>query len=253
MNESNKPKTVYISDDQYINNLVNVNLRKDLHDKEEVCPWCHGTGLVVEDNLYDFANEKYRQNGYYPYNHQTLTFCEHCYNGVIRRCKLCGEIMPRATWKHDCAEQKKIDEKERSDKYIQMLDKAIELPSSSLDNFGMCYYEEYPYGNGYFTYWEDFFDWWYASCENEEKDERPDYVLGTTKCEISISAESIVEDATYDLYEDAANSISDKKMDELQEFLDNWCDSCGVGTTYTDDVKYKIRIPWDKYERDYKE
>jgi len=38
-----------------------------------------------------------------------------------------------------------------------------------------------------------------------------------------------------------------------EEFLDNWCDSCGVGTTYTDDVKYKIRIPWDKYERDYKE
>ena len=36
MNEFIKPKTEIISDPEYIQNLINVNLKKDLHDNEEV-------------------------------------------------------------------------------------------------------------------------------------------------------------------------------------------------------------------------
>ena len=52
INEFIKPKTEIISDPEYIQNLINVNLKKDLHDNEEVCPYCHGTGLIVVDNKY---------------------------------------------------------------------------------------------------------------------------------------------------------------------------------------------------------
>lgn len=35
MSEFIKPKTVFVSDSEYIQNLVNVNLKKDLHDDEK--------------------------------------------------------------------------------------------------------------------------------------------------------------------------------------------------------------------------
>lgn len=51
MSEFIKPKTVFVSDSEYIQNLVNVNLKKDLHDDEEICQHCHGTGMVIRTIL----------------------------------------------------------------------------------------------------------------------------------------------------------------------------------------------------------
>lgn len=95
MTDFKKPKTEYVTDKEYIEKLVNVNLKKDLYDNEEICQFCHGTGLVVRDNPYGLADDPDKKAGVFPYNHQVLTFCPHCYNGIVHRCKLCGEIMPR--------------------------------------------------------------------------------------------------------------------------------------------------------------
>ena len=65
---------------------------------------------------------------------------------------------------------------------------------------------------------------------------------------MSIDATDIIENATEDLYEDAIDSISDKARKELQEYLDNWCKACGVGTTYYESHKYKVRIPWESVD-----
>lgn len=76
MNEFIKPKTEIISDSEYIQNLINVNLKKDLHDNEEVCPYCHGTGLTVVDNKYGLRNDPNKSyTNSFPYKHQALSFC----------------------------------------------------------------------------------------------------------------------------------------------------------------------------------
>lgn len=30
--------------------------------------------------------------------------------------------------------------------------------------------------------------------------------------------------------------------------VDDWCKRCGVGKTYMESHKYKVRIPWDEYD-----
>ena len=43
MSEFVKPKAVFVSDTEYIQNLVNAHLRKDLHGNEEICTYCQST------------------------------------------------------------------------------------------------------------------------------------------------------------------------------------------------------------------
>ena len=86
MSEFVKPKTVFVSDAKYIQNLVNVNLQKDLCDDEEVCPYCHGTGMTVYNHSYGLSDDPDRTiNILFPYRHQSITFCRHCYDGVVHR------------------------------------------------------------------------------------------------------------------------------------------------------------------------
>ena len=54
--------------------------------------------------------------------------------------------------------------------------------------------------------------------------------------------------ATEDLYEDAFYDISSKEIERLQRFIDEWIKTCGVGTTYYESHKYKVRIPWEDYD-----
>ena len=61
MNKFVKPKTEFISDADYIQKLVNTNLKKDLHDNEEICQHCHGTGMVVVDNRYGLSEDQINQ------------------------------------------------------------------------------------------------------------------------------------------------------------------------------------------------
>lgn len=115
MGEFVKPKRVIVSDKEYIQKLVNANLVKDLHDNEEICPYCHGTGMVIRDNQYGLSDDPDRKV-WFPYKHQAITFCQHCFNGVILRCKLCGEVIQCGYTKHDCKQQKSIDKKLREQK-----------------------------------------------------------------------------------------------------------------------------------------
>ena len=66
---------------------------------------------------------------------------------------------------------------------------------------------------------------------------------------MSIDAHNIVESATEDLYEDAIYDVTDESIKRLQDYLDEWCKRCGVGTTYYESHKYKVRIPWEDYNK----
>lgn len=244
MNEFVKPKTQIISDSEYIQSLVNANLRKDLHDNEEICEHCHGTGLVITNNPYGLKEESYGVNSLFPYMHQAITFCPHCYNGIIHRCKLCGQIMPKGLLRHNCEQQLAIEKEKLLQRKLEEFQKAPIAPDKIVEDCYYLYSEDYPYNNGYFSEWEEFFDAWYDN--NDVEDDKPEYVWITEGVEMHIDADYIVECATEELYEDAKDNVSDTELKELQDFLDDWCRRCGVGTTYYENHKYKVRIPWEE-------
>jgi len=243
-----KPKTEYVTDKEYMESLINANLRKDLHRNEEICPYCHGTGLVIRDNPYGLSDDPDKRLGLFPYNHQSVIFCPHCFNGIIHRCEQCGEIIERGFLKHNCKKQREINEKEYARKRKQALIDAPFAPPDVLEKSYFFYSDDYGYDNGYFSDWEEFFDYWHENGEVNE-DERPEFVWATDPVDMSIDAYDVISNATDDLYEDASDDISDTARKELQDFLDNWCKTCGVRTTYYEN-KYKVRIPWEEYKHE---
>lgn len=246
MSEFIKPKTVFVSDSEYIQNLVNINLKKDLHDDEEICQHCHGTGMVITNNPYGLSDDPNRSIGtLFPYQHQSITFCLYCYNGIVHRCILCGQIMPRGRLKHDCEQQREIDRAELAKKEAEEWQKAPIAPKEVEEACFCLYSEYYPHNEGYFCDWDEFFESWAE--EHEPDDKRPEFVWITKSEKMRIDAYSIVESATDDLYEDAMDNISTGSIKELQDYLDKWCDNCGVGNIYYENHKYKVRIPWEKY------
>ena len=243
-----KPRRVYVCEDDYINKLTSVSLVKDLYDNEEICPFCHGTGLTIMDNRYGLTEEHNYTREHFPYKHQSISFCQHCYNGVVRRCKLCGEIIHKGYLRHDCEKQREIDAAEREQKEIDKLNKTPIAPEEIEKKCDYLFSEYYPYNEGFFADWDEFFDAWYD--RYSETDKRPEFVWITKPKTMKIDASDIVDMATEDLYEDARDSISDECIDELQEYLNEWCKRCGVGETYFQDYSYKVKIPWQIYDKE---
>ena len=239
-----KPKKVNIDATSYITTLLADGIEKDLHDNEEICETCQGTGIVKDNNVYGLSDDPNKQAGRFPYKHQSIRFCPNCYNGVIHRCEHCGKIMPRSSGICVCDAASDARRQEEDKKLLEALRKAEEFESDALGSrFGMCYSEHYSHNDGYFSEWEEFFD----SFEYEEDlpCPHPEYVWGTAEIEISMDADSIIENATDDFYEDASSEIGDAARAELQRFLNDWCLRCGMGKSYTWTTKYKVRIPWD--------
>lgn len=111
MSEFVKPKTEYVVDKDYVEKLVNVHLKKDLHGDEEICQVCHGTGLVIRENPYGLRDDPDKSR-MFPCSHQTLDFCPHCFNGIIHRCNLCGGIIQRGYTRHNCEQQRELESKQ---------------------------------------------------------------------------------------------------------------------------------------------
>ena len=87
---------------------VNITLHKDLCENEEICPTCNGLGVVIRDNRYGLENDP-DKTIMFPYKKQSLILCPTCYNGVIKRCNLCGKIIPSHRTKCDCDKQRELD------------------------------------------------------------------------------------------------------------------------------------------------
>lgn len=245
MSEFVKPKTVFVSDAEYIQNLVNANLKKDLHDNEEICQHCHGTGMVIVNNPYGLSDDPDKTEGCFPYQHQSITFCRHCYDGVVHRCKLCGKILPKGMLKHYCAQQQEADRKERAAKEMTEFEKTAIAPEEVVDSCFYLYSADYPHNEGYFCDWDEFLESWHE--EHDEDDDRPEFVWITEPLEMSIDVDDLICTATLDLYDDAFRDVTKKARRELEVYLEDWCKHCGVGTTYRESHKYKVRIPWERY------
>lgn len=101
----------------------------------------------------------------------------------------------------------------------------------------MMYSERYGYNEGYFSDIEDL----EVYCEDNEL-EMPKYVWSTDIVEISMDAKSFAETACEQSFEDAIDQISDEEIEDLQEFLDEWCARQTGTRSYAVNYKYAILI-----------
>ena len=242
MSEFKKPKKIFVKDKAYIKSLINASLEKDLCEGEELCSVCHGTGMTICNNVYGLEGDPDKRM-MFPYRHQSLSFCQNCYNGIVHRCKLCGELMPKGYLKHNCEAQRELDRIKREKEEAEEFANAPLASPDIIKDMQMFYSDHYDCGDGYFGDWETFFDYWFD--EHEPEEPRPEYVWATESVNMKIDADRVLETATEDLYEDAFADISDQEVNELQSYLDDFCKRCGVGTTYYRG-KYKVRIPWEE-------
>lgn len=247
MNEFVKPTRVEIDISNEIKNLFGTKLTKDLHDNEAICPVCKGTGIRIEQNRYGLSDDSDKQLGHFPYLHQSFSFCQNCYNGIVRYCPDCGRQLSRGSLKCTCEAEKHRQHEAKRKKEQHELESATKYEPSALgDRFMMCYSRFCDSDDGYFSDWEEFFDSWYEY--HEGCTPRPQYVWGTNEIEMSLDAYDIVSVACEDLYEDAIDDIGEDAIGEMQSFLDKWKEKYGR-LAYAESHKCAIKIPWDQFEQ----
>lgn len=239
-----KPTRKVVNIEDAFGELIGKKLIKDLHDNEEICPVCHGTGLRIEDNPYGLSDDPDKRAGQFPYKHQSIRFCPNCYNGVVRFCPDCGKQIPRYRTLCDCDAVVQRRQQEENRKEKERLEKAEKHEPNALGSlFTMAQSDFYSHNEGYFSCWEDFFDSWNEDCE--EFTEKPLYVWGTEEVEMSFDASSIVSNACEDMYEDAYDDIGADAVAEMQRYLNEWKEKYGR-TSYLLTTKHAIRIPWEE-------
>jgi hypothetical protein len=173
----------------------------------------------------------YLNNGY-------LYKCGTCLTGVRKKCPMCGEFLSRGAGTCFGQSCRKVAEKKRYESIVEKA-KKLKYDDPEAKKYGMMVSDHYPYNEGYFSEWEDFFDAY------EERGDRPKYVFATTEGELCLDAENIVSNACDELHEDAYDRVTD--LNELQEFLDKWCEKQTGTKTYYEDNKVVIEIPWHLY------
>ena len=93
-------RTEKVNTYQVVYKILPPYLVKNLTENERICPECNGLGLKVNDNLYGIKGDTSELGRKYmfPYKHQSLSFCQSCYNGVQRLCPYCGKPYKRQSY-----------------------------------------------------------------------------------------------------------------------------------------------------------
>lgn len=223
-----------------IQKILPETLEKDLQDGEELCPTCHGLGIVIDNNIYGIKGDtsEIAKIKRFPYNHQAVKFCPTCFNGVVNICKYCGKQLVRGRLTCDCKQQKEKEENEKKKKYQETIEKAKEI-DISMTNYYM--YDEQ--SDHYFTDENEFAEyWWDCFLNNDDEDTYefdayfekyvPKILWNCSETKLSLDADDILESACEELHEDAMDNISSDSKKLLQQFLDTWCKEQTGTTTY---------------------
>ncbi|WP_201319076.1 hypothetical protein [Paenibacillus sp. EPM92] len=236
-----KPERVHVDALAYLSGILKNGLTKDLQDHQIICPVCQGTGLALTEQRYGIKGDPDKRAAF-PYTSQYIVGCQNCFTGIVNLCRHCTAQLPRSKSQCDCEKSKAERAAEHSAKARAIFDKAIKVKADDeiAKGMGMYYFDSYPYNEGYFSDFDEFFEWWEES--HEPGEERPQYVWGTDCMGLILDADSILENATEDLHEEAFNRIEEK--DELKAFLEAWCAKQQGTTTYYSTQKYAIEIPW---------
>ncbi|WP_311078060.1 hypothetical protein [Paenibacillus polymyxa] len=234
---------------EYIDLHVDFKLKKDIALDEEICKDCKGLGLHIYDARYGVTvNGKKLGNDWFPFNKQSISWCPSCYNGVRKRCKHCGELVPKQFVACQCS--KALEERGKSPWQIEkkIWDKAEKITyKEALDKYDMLYvgnWDKYIMADELeeqIEYWLD------DNAEPEDQEEIISdllnlHIYGTNKDTIALDAEDIISDATSDLH-DEAYERSKHVIEKLQNYLDVIKKEIEDTTsTYYQDVKIGVQL-----------
>jgi hypothetical protein len=230
-------------------------LKKDLQEDEVICEHCHGTGLEIADNVYGIRGDTTHIGVRFPYKHQSLTFCKHCFNGVLKKCPSCGSLLV----KHmgcACGYDKKMrkalfdqESKERWEKAEKMsLSKAWEICDCLyVEDVDQCVFSEGELEDVLedFGFSEEELDDFIESERERLKNPR---IYLTEKRGILLDAERIAELGCEDLHEEAYKRCD---IECLQKLLDEWCKKQTGAITYFPD--YRKAVAMESYVKENKQ
>jgi hypothetical protein len=192
-------------------------LVKDLQDDEVVCEHCKGTGLRIEDNNYGIQGERSRNP--FPYTHQSISFCQYCYNGIQHKCSFCGKVLERGSYECNCEGYKKEQLNKEIIKYNESIAKAEKIKFADYE--GLFLDDERAIDK------ETFADNLYYKIRSGE--DYPNVVFGTEKEPVmSIDFNDIISSACEDDgYEDMSECLDYDGVEEIQTLIDKWVDKQG--------------------------
>lgn len=117
-----------------LNKLGADKIVHDLADDETICPTCKGVGIHKSESPYGLSEEPRKWDDPFPYKHQWLTPCHHCYMGKIRVCLLCKGFLERARTICECKEARAIRDAEAASKEEE---RRARLPRIDLEDYNL--------------------------------------------------------------------------------------------------------------------
>jgi hypothetical protein len=211
---------------EYIDLHVDFKLKKDMKLNEEICNDCKGLGIHIYDARYGLTvNGKSLGGSGFPFNKESIVWCSSCYNGVRKRCKHCNDLVDKRWVECQCERSK--EERGVASWQIEKAnwEKANKISySESLNKYKMIFVDDW---NKYIdtdSLAEEIEYWLDDNMKDDTEEDIIEQILnikiyGTSTCSASFDAESILENATDDLH-DEAYSNARHIIGELQEALD---------------------------------
>jgi hypothetical protein len=230
-------------------------LKKDLQEDEVICEHCHGTGLEIADNVYGITGDTIHVGLRFPYKHQSLRFCKHCYEGILKKCPKCGSLRGREYGKGcPCGHDDKLSESAWKKIMNERWEKAEKMSLSKAWELCNCLYvddvDRFIFGiddlenvfTEYFDYTEEelkaFFNGKYEGLKLPR-------IYLTEKIKPWIDAVNVIESACNGLHETAIELCDEEG---LQKLLDEWCAKQDGAVTYVPDYKRAVEIQGVNYE-----
>lgn len=221
-----------------LSKMFSGTLEKDLAENEKICPVCKGLGVIKRNNVFGIRDDMSEEakKKMFPYNKQALSPCYNCYSGVIKVCKFCGKQIKREFIdKCDCEEYKRNESNKKKLKYQETINNAKKVNWNSVSEY---VYDEksdkfFADENEFTNYYWDLYmegDHCYNNFDEYFEIEIPKVLWCCEESKIKIYAREIVSNACEELHEDAYERVDD--IDELQKYLDRWCDKQSGTITY---------------------
>ena len=206
-------------------------------ENEVICEHCHGTGLEINDNVYGIQGDTTHIGVHFPYKHQSLTFCKHCYKGVRLKCNICGGLVDRLYTKCQCDADKVRHEKCKNENN-ERWEKASKISLAEAWEKYECLYVD---NLDAYVFSQDDLEEILEEAELDKSllDKSLLRIYGTKSDSIKMDASNIIENACNDLHEDAIDQCNEES---LQKLLDEWCKKQTGTTTYYPDYTIGIVI-----------
>jgi hypothetical protein len=230
---------------------IQLTLEKDLEKNECICNHCKGSGLVVGNNPFGIYGEE-KGNVLFPYNKEAIKGCPSCYNGVQKLCKHCDKVLQRGSSQCGCKGYQLESLMRISNREEENWNKSSKITyDEALDKYKYVYIDNtsdyVPVSDLEDVISDLIFD--AKEQDGIELDMSDIRIYGTKETNLSIDVSDVFDRYYEDLHEDAISNIPSKKVEELENFLINWCNEVKSSTlTYIMDDKVCIVLQDDFFE-----